>query len=76
VRFGYGEKEKMLMQYLAGHPYVTVAQFAALAGIPRQLASRTLVLLVLASVLRINPDEAEDRFCLADPQDETGDGRR
>ncbi len=66
VRFGYGEKEKLLMQYLADHPSVTVAQFAALAGIPRQLASRTLVLLVLASVLKINPDEAEDRFCLTD----------
>lgn len=66
VRFGYGEKEKLLMQYLAGHPYVTVGQFAALANIPRQLASRTLVLLVLASVLKINPDEAEDRFSPAD----------
>lgn len=67
IRFGYGEKEKQLMQFLTTHQQITVSQFATVASISRQLASRTLVLLVLARVLKITPDEVEDRFFLADP---------
>jgi predicted HTH transcriptional regulator len=61
-RFQFGEKEKMLMQYLGLHPFITVDGFASLAAIPRQAASRTLVLLVLANVLAIQPEEEEDFF--------------
>jgi len=65
IRFGYGEKEKALMQYLGQHQKITVSQFMDVAGIPRHIASRTLVLLVLARVLKIYPGETEDTFVTA-----------
>jgi predicted HTH transcriptional regulator len=61
-RFEFGEKEKTLMQYLAGNQHITVDGFSEIAKIPRQTASRTLVLLVLSGVLRIIPDEEQDFF--------------
>ncbi len=65
-RFNYGEKEQKLMSYLAIHSAITVAQFAEVAGIATKTASRTLVLLCLANVLRIQAGEEEDTFYLAD----------
>ena len=65
VRFNYGEKEKQLMQLLDKQQSVTVDSFASTAGIPRNMASRTLVLLVLANVLEVHPDEMTDRFTMA-----------
>ncbi len=62
IRFHYGDKEKLLMQYLGDNQKITVSQFMELAQIPRQIASRTLVLLVLAHVLKIRPLETEDEF--------------
>jgi predicted HTH transcriptional regulator len=62
VKFQYGDKEKKLMQHLDQHRSVTVDAFATVAGIPRNLASKTLVLLVLANVLEVHPDEMVDRF--------------
>jgi predicted HTH transcriptional regulator len=63
-RFEYGDKERLLMQYLDQHPSVTLSQFAALANIPRRQASQTLILLVLCNVLRIKPNEGEDLYFL------------
>lgn len=65
IRFRYGEKEKTLMQLLDNQKSVTVDSFASIAGIPRRLASRTLVQLVLAKVLEVHPEEAVDRFTMA-----------
>lgn len=62
LRFQYGEKENLLMRHLDEHGTISVGKFAALAKVPRKQASRTLVLLVRTSVLRIEPDEFEDRF--------------
>ncbi|MDJ1470117.1 ATP-binding protein [Cytophagaceae bacterium DM2B3-1] len=62
IRFQYGDKEKILMQYLGANPYITVSQFMEAANISRTIASRTLVLLVLAHVLKISPHETEDQF--------------
>jgi len=62
IRFQYGEKEKQLMQYLGEHQKITVTRFMEIAAIPRHIASRTLVLLVLAHVLKIQPNESEDYF--------------
>jgi len=61
-RFNYGEKEQKLMTYLAEHDTITVSQFTNLANISRKTASRTLVLLCLANVLRIQAQEEEDLF--------------
>ncbi|TDB58102.1 AlbA family DNA-binding domain-containing protein [Arundinibacter roseus] len=63
--FSYGEKEKQLMQLLEKQKSVTVESYATIAGIPRWLASRTLVKLVLANVLEVHPDEVLDRFTMA-----------
>ncbi|WP_184171741.1 AlbA family DNA-binding domain-containing protein [Rhabdobacter roseus] len=65
VRFSYGEKERKLMQLLDEKSSVTVDSYATTAGIPRNLASRTLVMLVLANVLEVHPDEVLDRFTMA-----------
>lgn len=62
VRFTYGDKERVLMQHLNQHQTITVDLFASIANVPRKIASRTLVLLVLANVLQIHPNEVVDRF--------------
>lgn len=63
-KFAYGEKERTLMQYLDRHQEITVSKFAEIAEIPKKTASRTMVLLVLAGVLRVNPNEIEDTFSM------------
>ena len=65
IRFHFGEKEKTLMSYLVDNQHITVEIFANVAKIPRKLASRTLVLLVLANVLKIQPHEMQDLFLAA-----------
>lgn len=70
VRFNYGDKEQKLMQYLELHKQITVQEFAQLAKIPRRKASRTLVLLVLAGVLQIMPNEVADAFLFIEPNPE------
>lgn len=67
VQFRYGDKEHKLMQHLDQHKSVTVDGFATVAGIPRNLASKTLVLLVLANVLEVHPDEMVDRYTMITP---------
>ena len=64
IKFQFGEKEKRLMAYLEEHARITVAQFAQLIQQSRYRASRTLILLVLANVLRVIPQEKEDVFVL------------
>lgn len=65
IRFHYGEHEKVLMRYLDVHPHITLTAFMALSGLKRFYASKKLVLLVLADVLRITPHEKGDLFSLA-----------
>lgn len=62
IRFQYGDKEHTLMKYLADNEHITVDTFASIANIPRKIASKTLVLLVLANVIRIQPHEVTDLF--------------
>ncbi len=69
TRFTFGEKEKLLMQYLDTHGAITLPQFAALANIKKYYASKTLILLVLAKVLTIEPREGMDMYKLADTGD-------
>ncbi|MDQ3394725.1 MAG: ATP-binding protein [Bacteroidota bacterium] len=64
IKFNFGEKERMLMSYLAGNTEITLQQFQDLAGISRFVASKTLIILVLANVLKINPNEKEDIYLL------------
>jgi predicted HTH transcriptional regulator len=62
IRFSYGEKEKKLMQHLGEHNSITVDLFASIAGVSRKIASRTLVLLVLANVLEVHPSDVVDQY--------------
>src|SRR5690606_26039395 len=52
IRFHYGDYEHMLMQYLQINRTITLKQFTQLSGLNRFNASRKLILLVLANVLR------------------------
>lgn len=62
--FTYGRKEEILMKALAESERITLKEFSKLANLPRFLASKTLVRLVLANVLQIHPQESEDFFTL------------
>jgi predicted HTH transcriptional regulator len=65
IKFHYGDHEKFLMQYLDEHPSITLKKFVELSGLKKFYASKKLVLLVLADVLRITPHEKGDLFSLA-----------
>lgn len=65
IRFQYGEKEKTLMKYLADNQQITVETYATIANISRKIASRTLIVLVLANVLKVQPHEVQDFFMAA-----------
>lgn len=65
IRFRYGEKEQKLMELLEQNQSVTVDHFATFAGISRKIASNTLVILVLARVLVVHPQEMIDHFSMS-----------
>lgn len=62
IRFHYGEHEHQLMRYLETKPVITLKEFMQVSGLKKFYASRKLVLLVLANVLRITPHEKGDLF--------------
>jgi len=64
IKFTYGEKEKILMIFLAENQKITIEKFAEIARISPRSASHTLVLLVLSNVLKIQPDEVMDWYYL------------
>lgn len=64
IRFHYGEHEKFLMQYLDEKEVITLKEFAELCGLNKLYASRKLILLVLANVLRIIPHEKGDLYAV------------
>lgn len=66
IVFTYGQKEDILMKALEQQGKITVNEFTKMAKLPKFMASRTLVRLVLANVLKIIPQESEDLFALKD----------
>lgn len=62
VRFVFGDAEKNLMGYLEQNPNITLQQYMKFSGLNRFLASRKLILLVLASVLKITASEKGDLY--------------
>jgi len=64
IHFNYGEKEEWLLKYLDHHDSITLDQFIKEAELDRKMASKTLVVLVLANLLDIVPGEKEDLFKL------------
>ena len=65
IRFQYGDKEQKLMKLLDEKQSVTVDLFATVAGIPRKIASNTLVVMVLARILEVHPQEMIDKFTMS-----------
>jgi hypothetical protein len=65
IRFHYGPHEGLLMKYLDENSSITLKKFMEVSGLKRFIASRKLILLVLADVLRITPHEKGDIFSLA-----------
>ncbi|HYE95149.1 MAG TPA: ATP-binding protein [Rubricoccaceae bacterium] len=67
ARFTFGESEQRLMRYLEQYERVTVREYARLAGLPLWKASKTLVQLARAGVLRHHAAPGEDHFTMALP---------
>jgi hypothetical protein len=65
IRFHFGDTEKVLMQYLDHHHSITLKKFCEISRLRKFVASRKLVLLVLANVLRIKPTEKGDLYSLS-----------
>ncbi len=61
-RFNYGAKEQVLMQMIDESQFVTLEEFANKAEIPKFMASKTLVKLVLANLLDIKPQSGCDQY--------------
>ncbi len=62
IKFSVGEAEQKLFQYLAENQAISLQEFGRLAGLNRFLASRKVIRLVLANVLRITPTEKGDLY--------------
>ena len=65
IRFHYGEHEHFLMKYLDANKTITLREFIDASGLKKFYASNKLILLVLANVLRIIPNERGDQYALA-----------
>lgn len=65
LRISIGETERTVLDYLNKNDRITVKEFGKLANISDRRASRTLIQLVRAGVLRIHTHEKEDFYTLA-----------
>ncbi len=62
IRFYFAAHELALMKYLDANPSITLYEFQELTGLSRFAASRKLILLVLANVLKIIASEKGDKY--------------
>lgn len=65
LRIAIGENERRLFEHLDANERITVKEFARLVNISNRRASRSLIQLVRASVLRVHTNEKEDYFTRA-----------
>jgi predicted HTH transcriptional regulator len=65
MRIAIGETEKSLLAYLDRHERITTREFCRLVNISERRASRILVALVRAGVVRIHTIEKRDFYTLA-----------
>src|SRR3990172_2852252 len=65
LRIAIGESERRLLDFLDKSERITVKEFSWLVNISHRRASRTLIQLVRAGVLRIHTHEKEDFYTLA-----------
>jgi predicted HTH transcriptional regulator len=66
LRIVIGQNERNLFEYFDTHERVTVKQFADMVNISNRRASRILVSLVRASILRIHTTEKEDYYTMTE----------
>ncbi|MEP2772723.1 MAG: ATP-binding protein [Fulvivirga sp.] len=64
ITFNFGDKEKWLMDYLDRNKSITLAEFKTKNKLSTHMASRGLILMVLANVLDIKPSDKEDVYVL------------
>lgn len=62
ITFQYGPNEQRLFRYLSEYDRITVGEFANLVNISQRRASRILVNLVSAGILRIHTHEKQEFF--------------
>ncbi len=60
-----GDNERRLFDFLDKHEKITLKEFGDLVNISRRRASRTLIQLVRAGVLRVHTNEKEDYYTRA-----------
>jgi predicted HTH transcriptional regulator len=65
LRLSIGENERRLFQYLEKNERITVREFGRMVNISDRRASRTLVRLVRAGVVRIHTHEREEYYTLS-----------
>ena len=65
LRIAIGDTERRLFEYLDQHERITVRQFGDLVNISARRASRSLIQLVRAGVLRVHTHEKEEYFTRA-----------
>ena len=65
LRISIGENERRLFDYLETHDRIIVKQFGELVNISDRRASRVLIQLVRAGVLRLHTHEKQDFFTMA-----------
>ena len=65
IKFEFGENERRLVRYLEAHERITAKEFSRLVNISQHRATRILVALVRAGVVRIHTLEKSDFFTLA-----------
>lgn len=68
----YSEKEKLLLEYLASHPTISLQKYILIAGIPRPEAENIIVNLMIAGLVEIRQNEHHTWFRLKDPDEVPG----
>ena len=64
IRLSFGPDEKMLLEYLETHRFITAREFSSLAGIPLQKAMETLVALVRSGTVILSTEGRQSRYRL------------
>lgn len=62
VLINYSSKEKALLEYLEKNERITLKEYAAMLNLSRRRASRIMVDLILAGVIRIHTTEKEEFY--------------
>ncbi len=65
----YSDKEKLLLEFLNDHPFITLKRFCKLASIPRYLAENLIVNLMITGIIEMGQSEKHTWFRLKDPGD-------